>query len=101
MFGLFKRIFGRKKQKETEKQPKVKLTRAERKQLNTILTKVRKNNNGPETAQETIPYLRMYQDGICQLDENHFSKTVQYFDVNYELSHSKLNFSRLSRWKMV
>ena len=98
MFGLFKRVFGRKKQKEAEKQPKVKLTRAERKQLNAILAKVRKNNNGPETAQETIPYLRMYQDGICQLDENHFSKTVQYFDVNYELSHHDEKLAVLEEW---
>ena len=98
MFGLFKRIFGRKKQKEQEKPPKTKLTRAEIKQLNAILAKVKKRNNGPATAQDTIPYLRMYPDGICQLDENYFSKTVQYFDINYELSHHDEKLAVLEEW---
>ena len=98
MFGLFKRLFGKRKEKPEEKQPRVKLTREERKQLNAVLVRVRKKNNGPATAQETIPYLRMYQDGICQLDEIHYSKTVQYFDINYELSHHDEKLAVLEEW---
>ena len=66
--------------------------------MNAVLAKVKKRNNGPATAQDTIPYLRMYQDGICQLDEKHFSKTVQYFDINYELSHHDEKLAVLEEW---
>lgn len=38
------------------------------------------------TVEETIPYLRMLKNGICQLDEKHFSKTVRFQDINYQLA---------------
>ena len=63
-----------------------------------MLAKARKKGNSPATAQETIPYLRMFQDGICQVDENHFSKTVQYYDINYELSHHDEKLAVLEEW---
>ena len=38
------------------------------------------------TVEDTIPYLRMISDGICQLDENHYSKTIAFQDINYQLA---------------
>ena len=38
------------------------------------------------TVEDTIPYLRMFSDGICQLDENHYSKTIAFQDINYQLA---------------
>lgn len=37
----------------------------------------------PKTAQESIPYLGVYEDGVFQLDENHFSKMYTIPDVNF------------------
>ena len=40
----------------------------------------------PHTAQQSIPYQRMFADGICQVSKNFFSKTVQFYDINYQLA---------------
>ena len=38
------------------------------------------------TVEDTIPYLRMFSDGICQLDERRYSKTIAFQDINYQLA---------------
>lgn len=43
---------------------KRKLTRAEKKQIAAIIQKA-KGDGKAHTAQQTIPYLTMYPDGIC------------------------------------
>lgn len=40
----------------------------------------------PYTAQETIPYREIYRDGICQTEDKFFSKTVEFYDINYQLA---------------
>ena len=41
--------------------------------------------NRPATisAQQTIPYVRMLPDGICQLPGGVYTKTLEYEDINY------------------
>ena len=46
----------------------------------------RKQKNIPTTAQQSIPYIRMLQDGICQVTKTFFSKTIQFYDINYQLA---------------
>ena len=48
--------------------------------------KRKKQEKVPRTAQQSIPYLRMFQDGICQVTKTFFSKTVQFYDINYQLA---------------
>lgn len=69
--------------KESKSVPKVKLTRAEKKQLTQIMAQAKKPKH-PQTAQQTIPYLRMYPDGLCRVTENCYSKTVRFHDINYQ-----------------
>ena len=38
------------------------------------------------TVEDTLPYLRMLKSGICQLDEKHFSKSIIFEDINYQLA---------------
>lgn len=38
------------------------------------------------SAQDSIPYLLLRPDGICQVTPNHFTKTIQFRDINYQLS---------------
>ena len=38
------------------------------------------------TVEDTIPYLRLLKSGICQLDERHFSKSIAFQDINYQLA---------------
>ena len=35
------------------------------------------------SAQQTIPYLVMHPDGVCQLPGGLYTKTVEYEDINY------------------
>ena len=36
--------------------------------------------------QPCIPYLQIRVDGICQVTPTHFTKTIQFRDINYQLS---------------
>ena len=38
------------------------------------------------SAQDSIPYLQIHVDGICQVTPTHFTKTIQFRDINYQLS---------------
>lgn len=40
----------------------------------------------PRTAQQTIPFERMFQDGICRVGLDYYTKTVQFQDINYQLA---------------
>lgn len=38
------------------------------------------------SAQQSIPYLEMSPGGICRVDENTYSMTMRFEDINYQLS---------------
>ena len=38
------------------------------------------------SAQQTIPYVAMHPDGICQLPGGLYTKTVEYEDINYAVA---------------
>lgn len=40
----------------------------------------------PETAQQTIPFEQMFRDGVCRVKPGYYTKTVQFEDINYQLS---------------
>ena len=42
--------------------------------------------DAPQTAQQSIPYKEMYRDGICRVTDKFYTKTVQVFDINYQLA---------------
>jgi len=45
-------------------------------------------SRGPQTAQQTIPYLEMLKDGICKVRDGFFTKTIAYEDINYSVASS-------------
>ena len=55
------------------------------------MKKARPNGNGkvPVTAQQSIPFKQMFKDGICKVDDNYYTKTVQFFDINYQLAQNE------------
>ena len=71
-----------------KKNEKLKLTRAEKKQLQELMTRSQQQNakKVPRTAQATIPYQRMWPDGICRVTDNYYTKTIQFQDINYQLA---------------
>jgi len=40
----------------------------------------------PKTAQQTIPYLRAYDDGIIEISKGSFSKVIRFYDINYQIA---------------
>ena len=64
---------------------KRKLTAAEKRQINAVIKKA-KGDGKPHTAQQTIPYLAMYPDGICRVTDKVFSKSMEFFDISYQLA---------------
>ena len=41
------------------------------------------------SAQDTIPYREMAKDGICRVHDNLYSKTIRFFDLNYQLAQAE------------
>lgn len=65
--------------------PKVKLSTAEKKQIAALIRQA-KGDSKKHTAQQTIPYEIMYPDGICRLAGKLYSKSIEFFDINYQLA---------------
>ena len=65
--------------------PPRKLTRAEKKQIAEIIRQA-KGDGKPHTAQDSIPFERMYKDGICRLANGRYSKCIECEDINYQLA---------------
>ena len=41
------------------------------------------------SAQDTISYKEMRPDGICIVRDNYFTKTIQFYDINYQLARNE------------
>ncbi len=45
-----------------------------------------RRNRAALSAQQTIPYVRLLPDGVCQLPGGLFTKTLAYEDINYSVA---------------
>ena len=66
-------------------EPPVKLTRAEKREIQAIIHKY-KGDGKAHSAQASIPYQSMYPDGICKVTANTFSKCIEFADISYQLA---------------
>jgi len=41
------------------------------------------------TAQRSIPYKELFKDGVCQVTDTYFTKTIQFYDINYQLAQNE------------
>ena len=76
---------------------KRKLTRAEKKQIESIIRQA-KGDGKAHTAQQTIPYLQMYPDGICRVTEKKYSKSLVFEDINYQLAQADDKTAIFENW---
>ena len=76
---------------------KRKLTRAEKKEIAAIIQKA-KGDGKPHTAQQTIPYVQMYPDGICKVSEKKYSKSIVFEDINYQLAQADDKTAIFENW---
>ena len=77
---------------------KKKLTRAEKKQLDAALARAKRADKHRKSAQSSIPFERMYPDGICRVTERYYSKTVRFQDSNYQLSQKEDQTAIFDSW---
>ena len=76
---------------------KRKLTREERARLREILARTRKEKY-PSTAQQTIPYDRIWPDGICLTNGKFYTKTLRFQDINYQLAQNEDKTAIFEGW---
>ena len=76
---------------------KRKLTREERARLKEILARTQKEKY-PSTAQQTIPYDRIWPDGICLANGKFYTKTLQFQDINYQLAQNEDKTAIFEGW---
>ena len=53
---------------------------------------------GTLSAQQTIPYVRMLKDGVCQLPGGLFTKTLAYEDINYSVASTEDQSAIFNGW---
>lgn len=64
--------------------PDTKLSPADRRRVEKAIRRAKKEGKIARTAQQTIPYKEMYQDGICHIQNQLYSKSVCCEDINYK-----------------
>lgn len=75
-----------------------KLTRADRKEINAAILRARNTNKKEKSAQDSIPYLRMFPDGICQVTDQLYTKTIGFQDINYQLAQNEDKTAIFESW---
>ena len=85
------------KAREAAAGTKRKLSRAEQKQIAALIRQA-KGDGKAHTAQQTIPYLQMYPDGICRITEKKYSKSVVFEDINYQLAQADDKTAIFEKW---
>lgn len=86
------------KSKESVPQ-KRKLTRAERNQIALAMERANPSKRTKEkSAQDSIPYERMWNDGICRVTSTRYTKTIQFHDINYQLSQNEDKTAIFESW---
>ena len=63
-----------------------------------IVRNARKNDGIPKTAQQSIPFDRMFPDGICRVGLDYYTKTVQFQDINYQLAQQEDKTEIFEEW---
>ena len=58
----------------------------------------RKAKNKSLSAQQTIPYMVMHPDGVCQLPGGLYTRTVEYEDINYSVASTEDQTAIFGGW---
>ena len=94
------RLFGKdEKTAQPVNQKKMKkLSRADRKQIEAAIARANRTDKKKKSAQDSIPYERMWPDGICRVAGSRYTKTIQFQDINYQLSQNEDKTAIFEGW---
>ena len=74
------------------------LSKADQMAVREIVRNARKNDGVPQTAQQSIPFDRMFLDGICRVGLDYYTKTIQFQDINYQLAQQEDKTEIFEEW---
>ncbi len=98
---LIRRLFG--KEPEPQARPAQRkggkhLSHEDRRQIEAAIAKAKGKDKAELSAQDSIPYQRMFPDGICRVTDTFYTKTVQFQDINYQLSQNEDKTAIFEGW---
>ena len=74
------------------------LTKAQARQVQEIIERAKRDDGIPRTAQQSIPFQRMFPDGICRVSDRYYTKAIQYQDINYQLAQQEDKTAIFEEW---
>ena len=63
-----------------------------------IIKNAKREDDVPRSAQQSIPFDRMFADGICRIGQDYYTKTVQFQDINYQLAQQEDKTEIFEEW---
>ena len=74
------------------------LSRSQEKQVQEIIDRAKRDDGIPCSAQQSIPFQRMFPDGICRVTDHYYTMTIQYQDINYQLAQQEDKTTIFEEW---
>ena len=74
------------------------LSKSQVRQIQKVIDQARRDDGIPRTAQQSIPFQRMFPDGICRVTDRYYTKTIQYQDINYQLAQQEDKTAIFEDW---
>ena len=74
------------------------LSAKEKKKIVMQRKKDKKAKKIPKSAQQTIPYIEMCRDGICKVNSRLYTKTIRFYDINYQLAQNEDKTAIFENW---
>ena len=74
------------------------LTGADKRQIEAAIANAKRQDKRHKSAQDSIPFQRMFPDGICRVTDTHYTKTIQFQDINYQLSQNEDKTAIFDGW---
>ena len=74
------------------------LTGADKRQIEAAIANAKRQDKRHKSAQDSIPFQRMFPDGICSVTDTYYTKTIQFQDINYQLSQNEDKTAIFDGW---
>ena len=74
------------------------LTGADKRQIEAAIANAKRQDKRQKSAQDSIPFQRMFPDGICRVTDTYYTKTIQFQDINYQLSQNEDKTAIFDGW---
>ena len=75
-----------------------KMTKEQQKQIDAAVARAKHKDKKQMSAQDSIPFQRMFKDGICRVTDNYYTKTVKFLDINYQLNNNEDKNAIFDSW---